>query len=184
MDGDVLAETDIVRGARVPFGTPRYSEVVDFLFDEATLLDEDRVDEWLELLAEDLRYWMPIRVDVERGSGSSFDPLSGLFDDDIASMRMRVLKTHTTSFWSEDPPSRVHRAINNVVVYETGVADEYAVTSYLFVTRNRWDNPRYDLIVATRHDLLRLTDDGWKIARRTILHDQTLLGTPNLSLFL
>ena len=40
-------------------------EVEDFLYYEADLLDERRYDEWLALLAEDVRYWMPMRRNVK-----------------------------------------------------------------------------------------------------------------------
>src|ERR1700752_1430164 len=40
------------------------AEVERFFSAEAELLDERRFDEWLELLHEDLRYWMPIARNV------------------------------------------------------------------------------------------------------------------------
>ena len=42
-------------------------EVTEFLYREAELLDERRYDEWLALLADDLRYWMPMRRNVKYG---------------------------------------------------------------------------------------------------------------------
>ena len=36
-------------------------EVEQFLYREARLLDERRFPEWLELLADDVRYWMVLR---------------------------------------------------------------------------------------------------------------------------
>jgi hypothetical protein len=42
-------------------------EIADFLYREAELLDERRYDEWLALLADDLRYWMPMRRNVKYG---------------------------------------------------------------------------------------------------------------------
>ena len=39
-------------------------EVERFFSAEAELLDERRFHEWLELLHEDLRYWMPIARNV------------------------------------------------------------------------------------------------------------------------
>ena len=34
--------------------------VIDFLYDEARMLDEGRYDEWLALWLEDGHYWMPL----------------------------------------------------------------------------------------------------------------------------
>ena len=42
-------------------------EIATFLYAEAELLDERRHDEWLALLAEDIRYWMPMRRNVKFG---------------------------------------------------------------------------------------------------------------------
>jgi 3-phenylpropionate/cinnamic acid dioxygenase small subunit len=36
-------------------------QIEDFLYLEAELLDERRLREWLELLADDVHYWMPVR---------------------------------------------------------------------------------------------------------------------------
>src|SRR6201984_2727245 len=37
-------------------------EVDQFYYEEAELLDDGRFAEWLELLADDLDYWMPTRT--------------------------------------------------------------------------------------------------------------------------
>jgi 3-phenylpropionate/cinnamic acid dioxygenase small subunit len=42
-------------------------EIEDFLYTEAELLDERRFEEWLDLLGEDVRYWMPMRRNVKFG---------------------------------------------------------------------------------------------------------------------
>ena len=42
-------------------------EIASFLYAEAELLDERRHDEWLALLADDIRYWMPMRRNVKYG---------------------------------------------------------------------------------------------------------------------
>ena len=42
-------------------------EIADFLYREAELLDERRYQDWLALLADDIRYWMPMRRNVKFG---------------------------------------------------------------------------------------------------------------------
>ena len=37
-------------------------EIEQFLYREARLLDDRKFHEWLELLTEDIRYWMPVRT--------------------------------------------------------------------------------------------------------------------------
>ena len=42
-------------------------ETEEFLYHEAELLDERCYEAWLELLADDVRYWMPMRRNVRFG---------------------------------------------------------------------------------------------------------------------
>src|SRR5262245_5063414 len=42
-------------------------EIEEFLYAEAALLDERRFEEWLALLTDDIRYWMPMRRNVKFG---------------------------------------------------------------------------------------------------------------------
>ena len=42
-------------------------EIEEFLYHEADLLDERRYEEWLELLTDDVRYWMPMARNVQFG---------------------------------------------------------------------------------------------------------------------
>jgi 3-phenylpropionate/cinnamic acid dioxygenase small subunit len=58
----------------------------------------------------------------------------------------------------------------------------YAVTSAFMVTRLR-SHRSYDFFTGERVDSLRREDGELKLARRTILLDQTVLKAHNLSLF-
>ena len=70
------------------------------------------------------------------------------------------------------------------MVHETVQPDEFAVVSYLLVTRSDFNFDEFDLISAERHDLLRRGGASYKLARRETLLDQAALGTPNLAIFL
>ena len=67
---------------------------------------------------------------------------------------------------------------------DTTRPDEYCGDSYLLVTRSRFNFHEYDLISAERRDVLRQDGDSFKLARREIIVDQAVLGTPNLAIFL
>lgn len=172
-------------GAPVPYGDPRYNEVMGFLIEEARLLDHDEFERWTELFADDLIYTMPVRRTVLRKDGRGFDPGMMHFDDDAASLRTRVRRImHTKTAYAEDPPSRVRRFLSSVVVHETDVEGEYIVESSVLLLRSRWSDQHYDLVSVERQDLLRRSEPGFNLARRNILIDQTALGTPNLAIFL
>jgi hypothetical protein len=49
----------VAAGRRIGTGDSIHGEVVDFLVDEAALLDDDRYTEWLALLAPDVEYRIP-----------------------------------------------------------------------------------------------------------------------------
>jgi 3-phenylpropionate/cinnamic acid dioxygenase small subunit len=170
---------------RIRFGEPEYNDVMDFLIEEARLLDVDLLDEWLALTAEELSYTMPVRRTTMRGQGPGFDPTMGHFDHDRAAMEFRINRvTKSGHGFADDPPSRTRRLVTNVRVHETAVPGEYEVTSSLLMLRNRWDSATFDLISCSREDLLRRSGDSFQIVRRKILVDQASLGTPNLAVLL
>ena len=170
---------------RVRFGDPVYFELFEFLQDEAMVLDHNRMDDWLNLLSEDLFYWMPIRVTRDRADGEGFAEQAGHFEDTYASIALRVRRlTKTRTAWAEDPPSRVRRFVNNVIVYRTSEINEYRVTSSILLIRTRFDTAKIDMITAERHDVIRRNDMGWRLARREIYADQSTLAMSNLAVFL
>ncbi len=175
-----------VRANRLAIGSPEYNEILDFLYDEAEMLDNLRLTEWGELLTQDLEYNAPLR---HTRSTAQFDQTYirtvQHLHESYGSMLMRVKRiTDTKSAWGEDPPSRVKRMVSNVRVYKTDKADEYKVESYLLVTRSRFDFDYFDLIPCVRYDILRRIEGSLKLARREILLDQVVIGTPNLGIIL
>ena len=156
-----------------------------FLIKEARLLDQRDLKEWGEMLAEDMEYKAPVRITRRVQKFDEEFGTIGHFDDDYNSMMVRITRlTTTTNAWSEDPASRVRRFITNVSIWETDVPDEYEVSSYLLLTRNRAEAKDYKQLSAERNDRLRMTKDGFKVAKRSILIDQVVLGMPNLAIFL
>lgn len=171
-------------GARVRVGNPVYNEIVEFLYDEAAFLDQLRFAEWASLLAEDLVYTAPLRVTrTGPDQSGSIVRTTKHFDDDYPSIMIRLGRLKTKSAWAEDPPSRTRRYVSNVRVNETPTPDEYAVVSYLLLARSRYEDPELQQMSAERHDVLRRTTTGFKLARREILIDQTTVGMQNFAIF-
>lgn len=170
---------------RVRVGSPVYNEIVEFLYEEAALLDQLRVEEWTELLAKDLAYSAPMRVTRNLAQqNQSIIRTVQHFDDDYDSIMARVGRlTKTTSAWAEDPPSRTRRFITNVLVRETANPEEFEVVSYLYLTRSRMEDYNAEL-TAERHDVLRRDGDSFKLARREIIVDQSVLTMSNFAVFL
>jgi 3-phenylpropionate/cinnamic acid dioxygenase small subunit len=169
---------------RVHFGEPEHFEIVEFLEDEATLLDSGKLLEWLGLMAPDLRYQMPVRSTRDLVDGSEFADGMFMFDETILTLGIKATRLAATmSAWAEKPPSRTRRHVTNIRVFRAG-DNEYEVTSSLLLLRNRYQEPNYEIISARRVDRIRRQDGALKIAKRVIYSDQATLGTQNLAVFL
>jgi 3-phenylpropionate/cinnamic acid dioxygenase small subunit len=165
-------------------------EVEDFLYHEADLLDERRYDEWLSLLAEDVRYWMPMRRNVKVDDIEREFTREGLdiswFDEGKETLTRRVRQIQTGIHWAEEPVSRISHMVSNVRLLEASPtwADpvEVTVRCRFLIYRNRVETET-DILVGKREDLLRRVDGQWQIARRKIVLDQNVLLTKNLTFF-
>jgi biphenyl 2,3-dioxygenase beta subunit len=163
------------------------NKIEDFLYLEAELLDDRKLREWLELLTDDVRYWMPIRHNpLERPEDLSEElakPGDGYyFDDDKQSLRVRVERVYAKNAWAEIPPSRTRHFISNVRI-KNDSGGELEVHSNFFVYRTRMETDQ-DIFVGTKRDVLRRVNDNFKIAKRTIILDQAVLNAKNISIFL
>jgi 3-phenylpropionate/cinnamic acid dioxygenase small subunit len=171
-------------GRSLPFGDDRHLAAHQWLVDEAYLLDAQLYEEWLALLADDIRYLMPVRVTTARGAGYDCAPGMAHFDEDKYSLSRRVARFLTEHAWTEDPPSRLRHHVSNVRTFATGDPDHLVVDSGVLLYRSRGDVREPALISAGREDLLRRAADGWQLARRLILVDDSVLRTQNLAIFL
>jgi 3-phenylpropionate/cinnamic acid dioxygenase small subunit len=188
-----MTDTDQVIGEPTtePQGAERYlllAEVSEFLYREADLLDERRYTEWLELLTDDFTYSMPLRLNVAhadadtKGTTKTGEDVCW-FDEPKETIAQRVTQLQTGLHWAEEPVSRVAHLITNIRIKEVG-GDEVRLSSRFLVYRNRVADET-DVLVGRREDTLRRDPlDGWKVARRYLLLDQTVLLAKNLSIFI
>jgi 3-phenylpropionate/cinnamic acid dioxygenase small subunit len=171
-------------GASLRFGDERHLQAHHWLVEEAYLLDAQHYDTWLDLLAEDIHYIMPVRVTTALSAGYDSAPGMAHFDENKYSLSRRVARFRTEHAWTEDPPSRLRHHITNVRTFATEDPDHLVVDSGVLLYRSRGDVREAALISAGREDLLRRNGDGWQLARRTILADDSVLRTQNLAIFL
>ena len=167
----------------LPYGDPAHQAAHQFLVEEAALLDAADYRGWLDLLCEDIRYLMPVRVTTARGA--DFDSLAGMghFDEDMYALRKRVQRLATDHAWTEDPPSRTRHFVTNIRTFRHD-ENSLRAESALLLFRSRGDTREASLISAGRTDLLRATADGLRLARREITVDESVLRTQNLAVFL
>jgi benzoate/toluate 1,2-dioxygenase beta subunit len=82
----------------------------EFLYHEAALLDERRLEEWLELYADDAIYWIP------QGDEADHMHHVSIAYDDRRRLHERVLRLASGFAFSQDPPSRTCHVVGNVRV--------------------------------------------------------------------
>jgi 3-phenylpropionate/cinnamic acid dioxygenase small subunit len=157
-------------------------EAEEFLYREASLLDERRLDEWLTLCTDDIHYWMPIRrTTTVKEIDNEFTKPGGMafFDDDKRTLGLRVQRLAVGRAWAEDPPSRTRHTVTNVRVVSAD-ANEMLVALNFHLYRTRLDSEE-DSWIGRREDLLRRENGALKLARRYIYLDQTVILSQNMS---
>ncbi len=141
--------------------------VEDFLYMEAALLDEWRLDEWFALTTEDVRYEVPA-TDVRADDPGTL----AIIADDAARLRQRVEQLLGNAMWCENPRSRTRRLIGNVRILAAHGAELEVSANFVI---HRFGNGRSDTFVgAYRYRLLRSGDD-FRIRRRLVLLDHESL---------
>jgi len=167
-------------------------EVEQFYYEEAELLDDGRFADWLELLADDVDYWMPTRTNRLRRQQALSIAARGeaaFYDETKESLAWRIRRFDSGMAWAEDPPSRTRHLVTNIVAHhvDPGVQagftpDDLEVRSAFLVYRNRLEREE-NIFAGRRVDILRRTDGGLQVARRVILLDQNVLQAKNISTF-
>jgi p-cumate 2,3-dioxygenase beta subunit len=146
------------------------AEVEDFLYHEAALLDDWKLDDWLALLTEDAAYYVPPNDKPDADHRFTLFTIA----DDIVRLKERIIRLKDPNCHAEFPPSRTRRMISNVRI--TGVeGDAIQVTANFAIFRHRRNEPAREFVGRYRYTLKR-TDAGLKIAERCAVLDAEELG--------
>ena len=78
----------------------RDRDLIDFVYHEARLIDEKRLDEWYELFTEDGLYWMPLTRDQAAGRTQT-----SLFYEDRLLLKVRIERLNSPNAFSQAEPS-------------------------------------------------------------------------------
>ena len=160
-------------------GVPTLREAVeDFLYQEAALLDEWRLDEWLKLFTVDARYVVPT-TDLPEG-----DPKKEMvfIDDDMVRLRARVERLKSRHGHREFPWSRTRRFITNVRVRELEEGNIVVTSSFLVYRFRMGENSPY---VGWYEHRLKQAEGQLKIyQKRTVLDMEALRDHGAVSIIL
>ena len=156
---EILAAADSTAVADVSIETQQAVE--QFLYRQAEMLDEKRIDEWMALFGADGWYWMPAEADQVEGDGEP-----NIFWEDQGLMLMRNARNTHPRAHSQAPHNRLNHIVSNVIIEsENGDGD--------IIVRSRFHCAEYfQYQIRTfsgkyRH-LLKKTPDSYRIALQRV----------------
>jgi len=153
-------------------------EVEDFLYAEAALLDDWRLEEWLALLTDDAMYIVPAT------DARDADPATTLsiIADDAQRVRARAEQLLGKHAWAENPPSRTRRLITNVRIRRADASTIEATANFAV---HRFRSEVAETFVGRYEYTLVRRPDGLKIQlRKAILDLEALRPHGKLSIIL
>ena len=188
---EAFAYSEVPPGPRAPKALDDLllqREVEEFFYHEADLLDQWRYREWLELITDDIRYWMPLRRNVEFGDWArertrELEDLAW-FDENKTTLEKRVRQLMSGLHWAAEPLSRITHMITNVRITGhtagAGKPEEVRARCRFLVYRNHLEDEE-TLLIGKREDVLRRENGELRLARRSIFLDQNVLLAKNLT---
>ncbi len=136
--------------------------IVDFIYEEARMLDEGRFSEWLDLWLEDGHYWMPL--DYKQ---TDPDLVTSLLYEDNFMLRLRVERLNGERTFSQKPKSRCHHVIQRPFVDEFDMdAGRFVTNTSMHYVETRLDEQFLLACVATHE--LRFIDGRLRIANKRV----------------
>ena len=136
--------------------------LINFLYDEARMLDGGNYSDWLSLWLKDGHYWMPLDYKQE-------DPINttSLMYEDLFMLKLRVERLNGARTFSQKPKSRCHHVLSRPFVDQ--IDDEngrYQTTTYMHYVETRLDE-QFLLALTAKHDLA-LVDGQIRIANKRV----------------
>lgn len=135
-----------------------------FIYHEAALLDEWRLDEWLALMAADAHYRIPPLDLPDAAPGEALY----LIDDDRQRLESRVRQLAGKTAWAETPRSRTRRLVTNVRVSSVNDGG-FTASSNFAVWRFQFDNT--DVYAGRYQHTFVRTAQGLLVHERKVILD-------------
>lgn len=160
--------------------TARPSDAVltDFVYREARLLDEKRLDEWYELFAEDACYWMPLTRGQPQG-----ETHTSLFYEDKLLLKVRIERLRSPNAFSQQVPSFCQHVLQQPAVEEADVAaNRYVVRTPFMYAETQLDRQLVLAGVSWHH--LACIDGALRIRLKKVELLNCDAALPSIQLFL
>jgi len=158
--------------------TPTRQDLIDFVINEAFLLDQHRYEEWNALFTDDAFYWVPLAQDQPDGINQT----SHMYEDKLL-RNIRIERLRSPRAFSQQPPSRCHHLLQVPVVQTFEPAqNHYVVRTQFHYTELQMDDQ--NMFVGTAFHQLCTVDGAirMKLKRVNLLNSDCAL--PSIQLFI
>jgi 3-phenylpropionate/cinnamic acid dioxygenase small subunit len=142
--------------------TPSPAVLAEFVYREARLLDEKRLDEWYDLFTEDARYWMPLT----RGQPDAITHTS-LFYEDKLLLKVRIERLRHPSAFSQQQPSYCQHVLQQPTLESSDASSGVFVMRTPFIYVETQLDAQVVLAGVVFHHLVQL-DDALRIRLKKI----------------
>ena len=135
----------------------------DFVAHEARLVDEQRFAEWLDLFAEDGRYWVPL-AGAAQAEGQAYNALA---DEDRLLLSLRVRRLADPKAHSQHPRSRCQHVLqgSQLVAADDAAGTCELRTPFLYIESR---GARQLLLAGTATHRLVRAGDAWRIRMKRV----------------
>lgn len=147
-------------------------DLEQFFYREAHLLDTWQLRTWAESLTDDFLYEVPVPVVLEGRDAASHSSDFFFCEETRQSLEIWFRRIDPDIFeiaYGENPKQRCRHMVTNVRV-ESISGNEISIRSNLLFA-NRHEADPVEILTGERHDVVRMTGDGLRLARRTFYVD-------------
>ena len=141
---------------------PTRQDLIDFVVNEARLLDAKCYEEWNALFTDDGFYWVPLVPDQEDGLNHT----SHLYEDKLL-RELRIERLKSPRAFSQQPPSRCHHLLQTptVEVFDAE-AGRFVVRTEFHYTESQGDELQF--YVGTFFHHLAMADGALRMTLKRV----------------
>ena len=122
-------------------------DLIDFVVNEARLLDAKQFAQWNALFTDEAFYWVPLVPDQEDGLNHT----SHMYEDKLL-RELRIERLKSPRAYSQQPPSRCHHLLQmpTVEVFDE-TANRFVVRTEFHYTESQGDELQFYVGTFTHH---------------------------------
>lgn len=164
-----------------PAPLPVHQELDLFYAYEAELLDEWRLDEWLDLVDEGFTYHVPVPLVTDQHPQLGYDPAALFMDETRDSINenwaARLTGENIAVSWADRPAVRTRRFLSALRVRSTGRPGEYLARLNVRVAMVRQGTQAGEM-TGERFDIVRRAGDSFSIMSRFVVLLEAVVDAP------